>query len=164
MTDALTFARALVGVRPGATVRLRAERGSRDVLARIAAMSRAERELARRIGLEFDALTTREDERLLRDATVTFYSGSGRRRVPTLPVALRVRHVYPESPAAELGFETGDVVLGTRMRSFLGQSDRPLASIDDLADRARDAEGRDLFVIVMRDREWLGGELFVRRT
>jgi hypothetical protein len=71
--------------------------------------------------------------------------------------------VVPGSPSAELGCEAGDLLLGTSVRDFFGNRPAPFRSIEDLADRARDAAGRKLRVIVLRDDQSLEGELDVKR-
>jgi S1-C subfamily serine protease len=159
----LDFARAVATGRAGEPVPLTLERQGGALKLDPIAMSGIERELALRTGLLLDAVGAEDDQGLAQAATRAFYAGSGRRRVPLLPVVLRIREVAPDSPAADLGFQAGDVLLGTRVRDFFGYRALPLRSVEDLADRARYVAGGRLFVIVLRGEETLEGELDVRR-
>ena len=159
----LDFTRAVSGGRAGRPMPLVIERGGQRVRLEAMAMSGVERDLALRTGLLVEVVQPDHDSELLQRATRAFYAGMGRSRVPLLPLAIRVRGVVPDSPSAELGCEVGDLLLGTSVRDFFGN--RPLAfrSIEDLADRARDASGRKLRIIVLRGDQSLEGELDVKR-
>ena len=161
--DKLELTRAIAVARPGQAVPLGIQRGERAISLRAIARSGIDREIAFRTGRELDAITAETDPDLLRRATRAFYSGDRRRRVPLLPVALRVSTVQPDSPAAALGFAEGDIVLATRVRDWVNFRTLPLRSIEDFADRARDAAGGQLPVVVLRDDETLEGTLDVRR-
>jgi serine protease Do len=159
----LDFTRAVSSGQAGRPLPLVVEREGQAVRVEALAMSGVERDLAFRTGLLVEAIAPDADDELVRRATRAFYAGSGRSRVPLLPLVVRVRGVVPGSPSAELGCEAGDLLLGTSVRDFFGNRPAPFRSIEDLADRARDAAGRKLRVIVLRDDQSLEGELDVKR-
>jgi serine protease Do len=159
----LDFTRAVSGGQAGRPMPLVVERDGQAVRVEAVAMSGVERDLALRTGLLVEAVASEADADLARRATRAFYAGSGRSRVPLLPVVLRVRGIVPSSPAASLGCEVGDLLLGTSVRDFFGNRPAPFRSIEDLTDRARDAAGRKLRIIVLRDDQSLEGELEVER-
>ncbi|MBK8976931.1 MAG: trypsin-like peptidase domain-containing protein [Planctomycetes bacterium] len=162
VNSTLDFYGALAAAPLEKPVRVRVARGARTLDVTPLALSAGAREVVQRIGLEVDVLDADRDRDLLRQATYGFYQGQ-RGRFPLLPTALRVRHVYPGGTAAGIGVRDGDLLLGSAMRDFFGyRRNVPFRSLDDLADRTRDARSNGLFVIVMRDGEILEGELPVR--
>ncbi len=156
------FTRLVARAHPGDRIPIEVRRDGRTLQVETLALSSVERSLIRRTGLELDQVTSEQDPELLRTATQAFFSGSGRRRVPMLPLVLRVRYVEPDSPAASIGVQKGDLILGTRVRDFFGYRTSPLASLEDLADRVRDSAGGDLFMVVLRGESMLEGDLPVR--
>lgn len=159
----LDFTRAVSAGRAGAVMPLVIDRGGERVRLQAVAMSGVERDLALRTGLLVETVGADADAELVRRATRAFYSGSGRSRVPLLPLVLKVRDVVPGSTSAALGCEAGDLLLGTTVRDFFGNRPLPFRSVEDLADRVRDAAGRKLRVVVLRDDQSLEGELEVGR-
>ncbi len=162
--SSLDYARALAAARPGQEIAFQVARGPEGDLELVArAMSNAERELASRTGLEVELVTEQDDAETVRRATLLFYAGAGRGRVPSLQRVLRVRDVLPDSPAQDLGFKAGDVIVATRVPDFFGYRRAALRSIEELGDVARQLSGGRMFLVVMRDGEALEGELDVKR-
>ncbi|MGE0141794.1 MAG: trypsin-like peptidase domain-containing protein [Planctomycetota bacterium] len=160
---ALDSTRMLALAKPGDRVpfRLRRDREQVELLARV--VSNLERDLAFRTGILVETLTAREHEEVLRRATQVFYAGTGRQRVQALRSVLRVTDVAEESPAADIGIEPGDILVGVQVRDFFGARLYPVASPDAFADIARQFSGGRIPILVMRDGESLQGELEVRR-
>jgi serine protease Do len=164
VTSALDYARALAAVRPGQEVAFDLLRGrSERVALRVRAMSNTERDLLARTGLELELVDSKQDAETVRKATLLFYAGARRGRVPSLGSVLRVREVQPDSPAADLGFRGGDVIVATRVPDFFGARTAALRSVEEFADAARQFSGGRMFLVVMRDGEALEGELDVKR-
>ena len=155
--------RQLARAESGDEVAIRVRRGEQEVELRPVARSAAERDLAQRVGLEVEAVDVGDDRELIEAVTRSFFSGSSRRRVRLLPVAIRVRHVYDDSPAAELGLQPGDVLLASLVQYGFSTTMRPFANLENVVDRVRDATGRKLFLWIWRDGEVYEGELDVRR-
>jgi S1-C subfamily serine protease len=164
VASALDYARALAAVRPGQEVAFDLLRGrSERVALRVRAMSNTERDLLARTGLELELVDSKQDAETVRKATLLFYAGARRGRVPSLGSVLRVREVQPDSPAADLGFRGGDVIVATRVPDFFGARTAALRSVEEFADAARQFSGGRMFLVVMRDGEALEGELDVKR-
>lgn len=158
----LDFARRTLRARAGRDFPLRLRRGSRSFVAHPVPMSAAAKVVLRLSGLEVEQIAAEDDPDLVRAATREFYAGSGHWRVPLLPAVLRVVRVVPGSPADRLGIEPGDVLLGTYLATPFGARTMPLTAVAELADRLREARGGRLPIFLLRDGEWLEGELPVR--
>jgi hypothetical protein len=102
------------------------------------------------------------DEALVRKATLSFYQGSGLRRVPLLRNVLVARKVLPDSPAAAVGLEPGDAVLGWFRPGRFGEQEQPLQSRTELAEMLTAARGRSVRIVVLRGDDALVGTLDVR--
>ena len=162
--SALDYARALATVRPGQDVLLSVTRnGERGLELSARAMSNAEREILARTGLELETVDEATDRETIRKATLLFHQGARRGRVPSLGTVLRVREAHPDSPAQDLGFQPGDVIVAARVPDFFGSRNVALRSLDEFADASRQLAGNRLFLVVMRDGEALEGELDVKR-
>ena len=114
------------------------------------------------IGAAVDEVSAEQDPALVRQATQTFYQGSGLRRVPLLRNVLKLRTVVADSPAAAVGLEPGDVLLGVFRRGRFGEQEQPVQSRRELVDLLAESRGRSLRVVVLRGDESLVGTLDVR--
>ena len=125
--------------------------------------TRASHVVATCTGLVLEEVSGEQDPELLRQATLTFYRAAGARRVRLLPVALRVAEVQPESPAAELGIQQGDVLIALQGRSGWGnRTDIRLDSLSDLAQKLQQLGGQQVGIVVLREGKDLEGPLDVR--
>ncbi len=164
VTSALDYARATLLAETGDEFPLRVQRNSRSLSVGVRPMSRVAWELMLRTGLEVETVTADQDRKLLEAASLELYSGSRRRRVPLLPAALRVVRVRPDSPADELSLRANDVVIAASVPTMWGRYQyRPVRSIEELADLARDRAGGSLNILLMRDGEGLEGPLGVAK-
>ncbi|MFO1052053.1 MAG: trypsin-like peptidase domain-containing protein [Planctomycetota bacterium] len=161
--SALDYTRMLASAKPGEEVPFVLQRGPDAMTLRARAMSNMERELSLRTGLSLESVDANADGELVRRATQLFYAGSPYRRVPSLRSVLRVREVAPDSPAADLGLEKDDVILGTRVRDYFDIRSVPLSTIRDFNDIARQFSGETMSLLVMRKGEALEGPLDVKR-
>ncbi|MCA8965840.1 MAG: PDZ domain-containing protein, partial [Planctomycetes bacterium] len=114
------------------------------------------------MGASIAEVTADSEELLVRKATLAFYQGSGMRRVPMFRSALRVDQVLDGSPAAAVGLERGDVVLGWFRPTRFGDQEQPLQSRSDLADVLAAARGQSVRIVVLRGDDSLVGTLDVR--
>lgn len=109
----LDYARAILGVKAGKAVSIRVRRGGRELTKRPVPLSNAAWTVIRRIGAEFEVISRRADPKLLNNATEQLYRELRQRHnVRPLASVLRVKHVYKNSPAENLGVVPGDVLLG----------------------------------------------------
>lgn len=159
----LDYARATLLATSGEGFEIQTRREDKLVTATVRPMSPYQWELLRRTGLEVETVSAEDDRRLLEAASVEYYAGSRRRRVPLLPAVLRVRAVQPDSPAAELELRSGDVIVAAAVRSMFGSNYRPMRTPEELADVVRDRAGSRLQILLLRDGEGLEGPLGVRR-
>jgi predicted metalloprotease with PDZ domain len=108
----LDYARAIIDARPAETIKVTVRRDGRPLTLSPVPMSNAAWAVARRIGLEFEVVTHRQDPKLLERATQQFYRELGQIARQSLPGVLRVTRVRENSPAASLGVAVGDILLG----------------------------------------------------
>ena len=157
------YLRRLLGAQLDKPLQLRLQRGSRTVELEARLGTRAAHVVATATGLVLEEVGGDQDPELLRQATLTFYRAAGARRVRLLPVALRVLEVQPESSAAELGIQQGDVLIALQGRSGWGnRMDIRLDSLSDLAQKLQQLGGQQVGVVVLRDGKDLEGPLDVR--
>ncbi|MFM1871389.1 MAG: hypothetical protein RL398_811 [Planctomycetota bacterium] len=114
------------------------------------------------IGAMVEEVAADADEALVRKATLSFYQGSGLRRVPLLRNVLVARKVLPGSPAAAVGLEPGDAVLGWFRPGRFGEQEQPLQSRTELAEMLTATRGRSVRIVVLRGDDALVGTLDVR--
>lgn len=113
-------------------------------------------------GATFAAIAPEQDPALVRKATLAFYQGTGARRVPLFRSILRAERVLEGSPAAAVGLEPGDLLLGWYAPTNFGEQERPLQSRAELADVLDRTRGRSVRIVVMRGDDSLVGTLDVR--
>jgi serine protease Do len=162
--NALDYARRVLQARPGQPFPLELRRRAQRQETQVVPLSNTEWELLRRAGVVVERVTAADDPELVRRATVEFYSGSGRRRVPLLDAVLRVTEVTEGGPAAELELRPGDLLLGLiSADSYWGARTLPLPSVDTLADLLRAYAGRRATLVIQRGEEGYVGDLAVAR-
>lgn len=159
----LDYLRQLTSARSGQPLPLVVRRNGRELQLLPTPIPRSQGEILQLTGLLVEELTARDDDALLRRATVAFYQNTPYRRVPLLPALLRVRSVQPDSPAAALNIQAGDVLIGVNLPTRFGDNDFPIESATRFSDLLRDRQGRGLKVLVLRGEEELVGTLDVRR-
>lgn len=160
IANGVDYARQVLRATPGVRFPLRIEREGRTVDVQPVPLSREGGLLVHRIGLEVETVTRQEAPDLVRYATASFY-GSSRRR-GSLPAVVRVKQVYPDSPAAQISIQEGDILLGFVFRDSWRDREAPFVSEEDLAEKVGYFTGRTMPVIVLRDERLLDGTLFVR--
>ncbi|MEO0480682.1 MAG: trypsin-like peptidase domain-containing protein [Planctomycetota bacterium] len=160
--SALDVGRILFDATDGTSVPLLVQRGDREIDLNVRAIGPAHRRVVLGLGLEFEAVSPEEDVDLLTRASAEFYGA--RVRGPAIPVVFRIQHVYEQGPAAAIGFEPGDVLIGTRQRRGFGRVQNvPFRSVEGLSDVVRFSSGSEMYVIVLRDGEALEGTIEVRQ-
>jgi serine protease Do len=165
VANAIDYARAVIGARPGAPVDIVVQRGGQRVTVRPVPLAPVAWEIVRRVGLELEEITYQADRELVQAATSAFFEGMRGRSRGVLPVALRITHVHTDSPAAELGFEVGDVLVTLRSWDpFYGMRNVVLRCLEALADNLRASAGGEVNVLVLRGERTLEGRLYVRRV
>ena len=75
---------------------------------------------------------------------------------------LVARKVLPGSPAAAVGLEPGDAVLGWFRPGRFGEQEQPLQSRAELAEMLAAVRGRSVRIVVLRGDDALVGTLDVR--
>lgn len=163
---ALDYVRRTLSAQPGQAIPLTVLRGGRRQELAPSPTTRLAWTLTALVGLGVEEVTAEQDPQLLQRATRAFYSGTPYRRVPLLPVALRVVRVDPDSPAASLGIRPGDVILavvGVDPR-FRVERDIRLDSLRDLVAQVAQRAGASIKLLVLRGDEDLVGTLEVRRA
>jgi S1-C subfamily serine protease len=157
----IDYARRMLQAQPGESFPLRLQRDGRAVSANPVPLAQQAFELVRRLGLEAETVSGRDDPELVRGASLAFYGNQ--RRVPLLPGVVRVTRVYPDSPASDLQVQEGDVLLGFAFRDWWGgYREAPFVSVEDLANKLRDLAGQTVQMIVLRDGKVLDGRMHVR--
>jgi S1-C subfamily serine protease len=159
VTNGIDYARQMLQAVPGQGFPLQLQRRGRSVRAEPVPLSSDNHELVRRIGVEVTSIGFDENPSLVRAATQKLYGGYSR-RAPMLSGVVQVRRVYPDSSAARLGIEAGDVLLSFSYRDPWGDwREAPFVSERDLADKIRIQAGRSLQILVMRGDRLLDGTL-----
>ena len=164
--SALDLARTLIRVKAGEPLALVIDRSGRQ-LKKTTVPTTANAATLARLGLDLEEITREKDLDLVRRTTRAFRDGLGL-RVPQgmlLPVVLRVRTVYPDTPAADLKLQPGDILLAMPVSNVWGRSGNfaVFKSADDLANMLRTFPGTALPIEVLRGDEIFEGELSVRR-
>jgi serine protease Do len=155
--NTLDYARGLLRAEAGQPFHLRVQRGSRTISFRPVAESFAHGQILDLSGMILEEITYEQDQDLVTRATMAFWEGTGRTRVPPLPVVLRVSKLEPGGPADELGLEPGDVLFGLNFRGNISFDSRR-----DLADKLQGFRGEEVDVLLLRDDKDLWGPLPVR--
>ncbi|MEM7201054.1 MAG: trypsin-like peptidase domain-containing protein [Planctomycetota bacterium] len=151
------YARGLLTAQPGQALPLALLRRGDELEVEAVPLTMVGLELVRRAGIEVETLTRSDDEDLVRRASQAWYAG--RRRVYWLPSVVRITRVYPDGPAADLGLQRGDIMLGFYFRDVWRSGDVAFRGAQDLADTIRSYARRDLPIYVLRDDEQLDGDL-----
>ena len=160
--SALDVGRILFDATDGTSVPMLVRRGDREIDLSVTAIGPAHRRVVLGLGLEFESISPDDDPELLTRASAEFYGA--RVRGPAIPVVFRVTHVYEQGPAAAIGFEPGDVLIGTRQRRGFGRVQNvPYRSVEGLSDAVRYSSGGEMYVIVLREDEALEGTIEVRQ-
>jgi serine protease Do len=163
LTDRVSYLRALASVSPGQPVDVEYERDGERGRAEITPLSRAQFEVWRRIGIHLDEITPESNEQLVRTVSLAWARAAGRRAY-MLDSVLRVDHLEPDGPAAEIGVKPGDILLAVQGFDRFGRA-RPVipATVEQLADRLRGFAGRNLPIVILRGESELDGKVFVRK-
>ena len=162
--SALDYARSTILAETGKPFEIEVARADDELRFQVEPMSRTAWELLRRTGLEVSRLTAEQDRARLEAASLELYSDARRRRVRLLPAVLKVERVAEGSTAAELGLRKDDLLVAASMPAMFGRwSYRPLLSVGDFANIARDRAGRSVNLLILRGDEGLEGPLPVRR-
>ena len=169
--NTLDYARSLLGVPADEPLSIQVRRRGEKLTRRPVPMSNAAWTVARRIGLEFRLRPYESNRRLVQTATRELYRELNQNPTSYLRAVLEVTRVHSRSPAANLGIQKGDVILGIvdRWRDFFGPRSelKTYASISELHDslhvlshRSRDPK---YTVWILRDGEVLDGHLEIPR-
>ena len=161
----LDYARGLLRAEAGEPFHLRIQRGNRTMTFRPVAESFAHGQILELCGMALEEISYDQDSDLVTGATMIFYEGTGLRRAPVLPMVLQVTRLEPGGPAAELGIEQGDLVLGLITTDRFGRSRTPrdpLESNRDLAGILQRFRGGDVGGWILRDGKEFDGPLPVR--
>jgi S1-C subfamily serine protease len=162
VATALDFARRILDARPGAQFPLEVERDRRVLRVQPVPMTVVEREIWKRIGIQFETITPRADRDLVVKATRGFYEGMRPGRVQLLPCVLRVRAVQPDSPAHAIEVQPGDLILGFQVQSWGGLMPLPIQSPEHCAQVLANSSRGRLRITVMRGDEVRDGEIYVK--
>lgn len=159
----LDYTRRALLAPPGRPLAIELRRGEREVEVQPRPLSRVSGRILELTGMAVDQVGLQQDRDFVEQVTRAFWRGSGLRRLQLFPAVLRVRDVQAGSPAAALGVQPDDVLMGYRGRDAWGHGrDTPVFSAGDLADVLWRVQGRSLGVLLFRDGEDLMGTLDVR--
>ena len=167
----LDYARSLLDVGTGQPISVVVKRDGRELRKQTVPMSNATWMVARRIGVELEVVTERDEGKTVTLASRMLAQELGQRYRGNWPGFLRVTRVRPRSPAATLGIKKGDVILGIvdRERNFFGSRNvlRHFSSVQELNDSLRSMSARrrnpEYPIWILRDGDVLDGPLEIPR-
>ena len=159
----LDWTRTVLAAPLGKAFPLRINRGGVEVRLAPKPMARAVGDILSMSGVEIDEVDDSEDPATIQRATRVFYGNN--RRGALLTTVLRIKSVQPDSPAALLELQPGDLLLATTLSDGFRTRDYRLDSLTAFADLLRQAEsrGQGLRLVVLRGTEDLVGTLDVSR-
>ena len=153
---AVDYARALLKAQRGEPLDVEVLRGGRRVVAKPVPMDAVEADLLRLAGIAGEEVTWHRNRSLL---TTASYAAGLRR---PLQAAVRVTQVFPDSPAAELGLQRGDLLLYFTLPSRVYSRYVFFGSARDMAEKMRALAGQGVEVTVLRGDDALEGTLHLR--
>jgi len=160
--DRVDYARRILKAAAGQEFTLKLRRRGRELVVSPVPLSRAGAELVRRIGVEAEWISGSDDAKLVRGASLAYYSSQRRARM--LPGVARITRVHTDSPAEAISLREGDILLGYGRANWWGEfEEQPFRSAQEVADVLRMHANRDLPIIVLRDDRLLDGSISVRQ-
>ena len=147
--SSLDYVRHFFGAVPRKPLPLLLRRAGKDVTVTAAPLSRDQGAVLRALGTIVDEVDIREDEELVRKATLAYYRGSNLRRVPLFPATLRLYRVDAGSPTDGV-LRAGDLILGVVARGPFGDREAKLTSLRELAQAVEQSRGRTLRLAILR--------------
>jgi len=164
VTTAIDYARRLVRARAGKPIPLVVERRGKLVQVAPVPLTSGASELARRYGVEVEEVTRELDANAIQLASRVLAQSYGIRRATLLPVLLRVRGIYPDSPLGELKLKIGDILLSIPGSDMFGRTS-PIAfrSAEHFALLLRQVQGDSVKLDVLRGEELLEGEVTLKK-
>lgn len=159
--SSLDYVRHFFGAAPQKPLPLLLRRAGKDVQVAPAPLSRDQGAVLRALGTIVDEVDIREDEELVRKATLAFYRGSNLRRVPLFPATLRLYRVDAGGPTDGV-LRAGDLVLGAIARGPFGDREIKVSSLRDLAQIVEQSRGRTLRLAILRGDDDMIATLEVR--
>jgi serine protease Do len=159
----LDYQRQLVAARAWQPFAIALRRGGRNLEVAPVPTTTVHRDVLAAIGVELEEIRADKDPELVRKVTIAFYAESGMRRVAMLPSALRISTIQPDSPAADIGLQTGDLLLASIRPGRLGMEEQPLFSARALLNLLVQREARSgLRIAILRGDTTLEGTVHVR--
>ena len=160
--SSIDYLRHFFDVANDRAVPLLVERDRRPVRIEARPIPRDQGTILAGIGALVEEVDVERNPRLVREATVAFYRGSGLRRVSLFPAVLRLTQVQPGSPAAAIGLAPDDLLIGVVASGRYGNREYPLVSRVDLARLIQQQRGESLELVILRGERDLTGTIDVR--
>jgi serine protease Do len=161
----LDYQRQLVAARAAQPFTMVLRRGQREVDVAPVPMTLVHRDLLAAIGAEVEEIRADKDPDLVRKVTIAFYAETNMRRVAMLPAALRITAIQPDSPAADIGLQAGDLLLASieGSGSIFGPQEQALFSARTFNSKLQSAGRNGMRIAVLRGDTTLEGTLHARR-
>jgi len=158
----LDYQRQLIAAKAKQPFALALRRGKKDIDLAPVPTTHTNREILAAVGVEIEEVSASKDADLVRKVTIAYYADRNLRRVAMLPSALRITDVQPDSPAAEIGLEPGDLLLGYVKPGMFGPEEQPLFTARTFLNLVEGQPRSGLRIAILRGDTALEGTIHVR--
>jgi len=159
----LDYQRHLVAAKAREPLALAVQRGKQELQLAPVPTTRTNLAIHAALGVEIEEISAAREPDLVRKVTAAYFADSGLGRVAMLPAALRITEVEPGSPAADIGLEPGDLLLGFVRPRAWGPEEQPLFSARAFLELV-EAQRPGVRITILRGDTALEGPLRVRSS